>query len=79
MRSKNNMKTWKIPVVWREMGTVVVEANTLEEAIEIARDDDGIIPIPDDGTFIDGSWEVDCEDEEYLREWYNDNQEDEED
>lgn len=72
------MKTWKIPVVWQEMGTVVVEANTLEEAIEIARDDDGIIPIPDDGTFIDGSWEVDCEDEKYLREWYNDNQEDEE-
>lgn len=72
------MKTWKIPVAWQEMGTVVVEANTLEEAIEIARDDDGIIPIPDDGTFIDGSWEVDCEDENYLREWYNDNQEDEE-
>ena len=72
------MKTWKIPVAWQEMGTVVVEANTLKEAIEIARDDDGIIPIPDDGTFIDGSWEVDCEDENYLREWYNDNQEDEE-
>ena len=60
------------------MGTVVVEANTLEEAIEIARDDDRIIPIPDDGTFIDGSWEVDCEDVDYLREWYNDNQEDKE-
>ena len=73
------MKTWKIPVVWQEMGVVKVEANTLAEAIEIARDDDGIIPIPDDGTFIDGSWAVDCEDENYLREWYNDNQEDEED
>lgn len=71
------MKTWKIPVVWQEMGTVVVEANTLAEAIEIARDDDGIIPIPDDGTFVDGSWEVDCEDENYLRKYYNNNQEDE--
>ena len=65
------MKTWKIPVVWQEMGTIVVEANTLAEAIEIARDDDGIIPIPDDGTFLDGSWEVGCEDEEFIRAYYN--------
>ena len=71
------MKTWKIPVVWQEMGVVKVEANTLAEAIEIARDDDGAIPIPDNGSFLDGSWEVDCDDEDYLREWYNDNQEDE--
>ena len=73
------MKTWKIPVVWQEMGTVKVEANTLAEAIEIARDDDGVISIPDNGSFLDGSWEVDCDNEDYLREWYNDNQKDEED
>lgn len=71
------MKTWKIPVVWQEMGVVKVEANTLAEAIEIARDDDGVIPIPDNGSFLDGSWEVDCDDEDYLRQFYNDNQEDE--
>lgn len=70
------MKTWKIPVIWQEMGVVKVEANTLAEAIEIARDDDAI-PIPDNSGFVDGSWEVDCDDEDYLREWYNDNQEDE--
>ena len=72
------MKTWKIPVCWTMMGTVKVEANPLAEAIEIAKDDDGVIPIPDDGTFLDGSWEVDCFDENYLREWYNGNQIDEE-
>ena len=77
MRRKNNMKTWKIPVVWQEMGVVKVEANTLAEAIEIARDDNGVIPIPDNGSFLDGSWEVDCDDEDYLRQFYNDNQEDE--
>ena len=70
------MKTWKIPVIWQEMGVVKVETNTLAEAIEIARDDDAI-PIPDNSDFVDGSWEVDCDDEDYLREWYNDNQEDE--
>lgn len=46
------MKTWKIPVVWKEMGIVVVEADTLEKAIEIARDDDGVIPIPDNSEVV---------------------------
>lgn len=72
------MKTWRIPVCWTMMGTVKVSANTLAEAIEIAKDDDGVIPIPDDGTFLDGSWEVDCFDKDYLRQWYNGDQNDEE-
>ena len=29
------MKTWKIPVVWQEMGYVEVEANSLEEAKDL--------------------------------------------
>lgn len=73
------MKTWKIPVCWTMMGTVDVDANTLDEAIEIAKDDAGIIQIPDDGTFMDGTWEVDCTDISYLREWYNGNQMDDSD
>ena len=73
------MKTWKIPVCWTMMGTVNVDANTLDEAIEIAKDDAGIIPIPDDGTFMDGTWEVDCTDINYLRKWYNWNQMDDSD
>ncbi len=51
------MKTWKIPVAWAMMGVINVEAKTLDEAIEIAKDDAGVIPIPDNGTFLDGSWE----------------------
>lgn len=70
------MKTWKIPVVWTMMGMITVEANTLKEAINIAQDEDGVIPLPDNEDFLDGSWEVDCFDENYLREWYNDKQED---
>lgn len=70
------MKTWKVPVSWQVVSTIDIMANTLEEAIEIARDDDGIIPIPKDATFIDGSWEV-CKDEDFLRKYYNNNQEDE--
>lgn len=73
------MKTWKIPVCWTMMGTIKVDANTLDEAIGIAKDDAGIIPIPDDGIFMDGTWEVDCTDIGYLREWYNGNQMDDSD
>lgn len=73
------MKTWNIPVCWTMMGTVNVEAKTLDEAIEIAKDDAGIIPIPDDGMFIGGTWEVDCTDIDYLRKWYNGNQMDDSD
>lgn len=29
------------------------------------------------GTFLDGSWEVDCSDSAYIREWYNNNEQDE--
>lgn len=71
------MKQWEIPVVWTMMGTIKVEAETLAEAIEIARDERGEITIPDNGEFLDGSWEVACDDIDYLREWYNDNQQDE--
>lgn len=71
------MKTWKIPVAWTMMGVINVEAKTLDEAIEIAKDDAGVIPIPDNGTFLDGSWEVDCSDAAYIREWYNNNEQDE--
>jgi hypothetical protein len=73
------MKTWNIPVCWTMMGTVNVEAKTLDEAIEIAKDDAGIIPIPDDGMFMGGTWEVDCTDIDYLRKWYNGNQMDDSD
>lgn len=73
------MKTWRIPVCWTMMGMINVEAKTLDEAIEIAKDDAGVIPIPDDGTFMDGTWEVDCFDKDYLRQWYNFDQKDEED
>ena len=73
------MKTWNIPVCWTMMGTVNVEAKTLDEAIEIAKDDAGIIPIPDDGIFKGGTWEVDCTDINYLRKWYNGNQMDDSD
>lgn len=57
------MKTYKIPVTWEAYGTVRIEAESLEEAIELAKGDD--IPLPD-GCYVDGSWEVDEEMAEFL-------------
>lgn len=71
------MKQWIIPVSWRECGVVYIEAKTLTEAIEIAKDVDGTIPLPE-GEYLDDSWTVDYDDEiEYIRSIYNDNQKDE--
>lgn len=71
------MKTWEIPVYWEMCGVVHIEAETLEEAMEIARDDDGVIPLPD-GDYIDDSWSLSELDTEVVRELYNHNQKDEE-
>lgn len=69
------MKTWKIPVTWEVYGYVKVEAPTLDEAIEIAWDDNGEIPLPE-GDYIEGSWRVE-EDYGLIRNIINDGQEDE--
>lgn len=72
------MKTWKIPVTWEMCGNVVVEAATLEEAMNIARDDDGVIPLPDDSYYVDGSWRLsyDMSQVEEVRDLLNSGQED---
>jgi hypothetical protein len=48
---------YKIPVIWSMIGTQIVEADSLEEAIELAED----LPLPKDGDYIEGSFEVDQE------------------
>ena len=68
------MKTWRIPVSWEVCGVTEVEADSLEEAIEIAETDESIA-LPD-GIYIEGSWKVDTEDTDYVRGWLNNNQED---
>ena len=49
------MKTYKIPVVWSMIGYVEVEADSMSEAINKAVD----APLPVDGDYIEGSFEVD--------------------
>jgi hypothetical protein len=70
------MKKWKIPVTWEVCGYVYVDADTLVEAMETARDDEGIIPLPTESDYVDGSWRLSETDENFVREMYNDNQQD---
>ncbi len=71
-----NLPEWRIPVTWSVCGYVKIPAATLEEAMEIAKDEDGIIPLPDDSDYVDGSWELSETEVENVRELYNSNQQD---
>jgi hypothetical protein len=53
-------KKFKIPVSWQMYGHVTVEADTPQHAAEIAESDMGI-GLPDNGEYVEGSWEVDWE------------------
>ena len=50
------MKTYRIPLVWEMYGHSLIEAESLEKAIEIALGPD--TPLPD-GSYVDDSVAVD--------------------
>jgi len=51
-------KRFKLAVAYQMCGTIVVEAENIDEAIDIAKNDLDI-GLPEDAEYIDGSWEVD--------------------
>ena len=53
------MKFYEIPCSWEVYGTVEVEANSLDEAIEKVEADD--FPLPDRNSYVDGSFEVEVQ------------------
>lgn len=69
------MNIWRIPVTWECFGVVEIQANTLEEAMEIARDDD-TVPLPTKSSYVDGSWQLSHNDESVVRACYNHGQPD---
>lgn len=50
------MKTFKIPVDWTMYGYIDVEAETLEEAVEIFDNNEHIYGLPDARYYVDGSF-----------------------
>ncbi len=51
------MKTYKIPVSWTVTATMKIEAESLEQALEFAKDD----PLPTDTDYLEGSFQIDEE------------------
>ena len=50
-------KYYEIPCTWEVYGTIEIEADSLEEAIELAERDDS--PMPDESDYVDGCFQVD--------------------
>lgn len=64
-------KEWRIPVVFEMCGIVTVEAATLAEAMQIVRKDEDDIPLPDKQDYVDGSFGLASDDEEWIRYGFN--------
>lgn len=60
----------RIPVSWEMCGWVEVETkadnidDAMKEAIEIFNDTMDDIPLPDDASYVDGSFEMSCEEDQ---------------
>lgn len=67
---QTNLKEFKIPVNWQLFGHVTVEAEDVESALEKALHREYIrgekFGLPDNGEYIDGSFEIE-EDMELIR------------
>lgn len=61
---KKKKKEFKIACDWAECGEMIIEAESLEEAIKIAESDDNPLP---DGEYIDGSFQVNKEVTELIQ------------
>lgn len=48
------MKTYKIPVVWTVSAVMEIEATDLDDAVAKASE----APLPDDASYLEGSFEV---------------------
>ena len=49
-------QTFKIPVSWEMHGIVEIEADSLDEAIQVFDDTSDNIPLPKESEYIDGSF-----------------------
>lgn len=58
------MKTWIIPVTWVCTSNLEIEANTLEQAIDIAERSE--LPIKEHWEYVDSTYEVNHDEVEYF-------------
>lgn len=63
------MKTYKIPVSWEVCATLNIEAKSLQEAIDIANNEELGLP---ECEYVDGSFTIDMGDGQILADMYPD-------
>lgn len=51
-------KEWRVPVEWCAFGVLRVEADTLEEAVLKVHNNPDDYPLPDDDSYIEGTFKV---------------------
>ena len=59
------MAKFKVAVEWTMYGTVEVDADNVEDAIDNVENDPDM-PLPDDGEYVDGSFQINREMTEYF-------------
>jgi len=60
------MPKFKIPVTYEMQGMVEVEAPTLEKAVQYANENIDDLPLPDDPSYIEASYEINDDDFELI-------------
>lgn len=55
---ENTNRTFTIPVTWEVYDHIEVQADSLEEAIEWAKEHSDEIPLGTDPEYVDGSYEI---------------------
>jgi len=51
--------SFKIPVIWEVCSSVIIEAESIDEAVEIFNKTSDGIPLPKNSNYIDGSFKMD--------------------
>ena len=64
------MPKFKIPMTWEVCSILTISADSLDSAIKYAREESDNIPLPDDGEYVDGSFDV-SGDDDFVKECYN--------
>lgn len=60
-KEPSRKRLWKVPCVWQVMGYAEIRASSAEEAKEIAKSTIDDLPLPDNGEYLEGSFEIDEE------------------
>ena len=69
--NKNEDREWLLPVTWEVSGFVKVKGETLSESIDSFNRDIDRIRLPKESTYVEGSFGLSCNEEEYIASFNN--------